>query len=89
MVISSLAENNKSKPAAPRKSNSHKANPNRRRKRPGLELVADTLTENSNSEPVIYKKWLVKGRHNPSPNEPILASNSSTREITADNSKLL
>ena len=37
----------------------------------------------------MYKGQLVKRRHNLSTQEPILASNSSTGEITIDNSKLL
>ena len=45
--------------------------------------------ENSNSEPVIHKRRLVKRRHNPSAHKPILISNSGTREITTDNNKLL
>ena len=45
--------------------------------------------ENSNNKPVMRKRRLVKGRYNLSTYEPILVSNSSTREIAADNSKLL
>ena len=81
-------EDNKSKLATPGKSNSYKANPNRYRKRPRLELAAGTLIENSNNEPVIYKRRLVKGRRNLSTHKPTLAGNSGTREIATDNSKL-
>ena len=88
MVISSLAEDNESKLAAPRKSNSYKANLNRYRKCLWLESAAGTLTENSNSEPVVHRRWLAKGRHNLSANEPISVSDSGTGEIAADNSKL-
>jgi hypothetical protein len=35
------------------------------------------------------RRQLVKGRCNPSTYKPILASNSSTREIAVDNGKLL
>ena len=35
------------------------------------------------------RRWLVKGKHNLSAYKPTLASNSSTREIAADNGKLL
>ena len=49
--------------------------------------MAGTLTENSNNKPVVRRRWLVKGRRNPSTYKPILASNSGTREITIDNSK--
>jgi hypothetical protein len=51
--------------------------------------VVGTLTENSNNKPIIYRRRLVKGRRNPSTYKPILVSNSSTREITVDNGKLL
>jgi len=44
--------------------------------------------ENSNNKLVIRRRLLVKGRYNPSTYKPILASNSGTREITIDNSKL-
>jgi len=37
----------------------------------------------------MHKRRLVKGRYNLSTYKPILASNSSTREIAVDNSKLL
>jgi len=83
-----LVEDNKSKLAVPKKLNSCKANPNRHRKRPQLELVVGTLTENSNNEPVVCKRQLVKGRYNPSAYKPILMSDSGTKEITVDNSKL-
>jgi hypothetical protein len=73
----------------PRKLNSYKANLNRSRKCPEVELVVGTLMENSNNEPVIYRGRLVKGRRNLSAYKPILVSNSGTREITIDNSKLL
>ena len=43
--------------------------------------------ENSDNELIIYKRWLVKGRYNPSTYKPILVSNSGTREIAVDNSK--
>ncbi len=88
-VTSVLVEDNKSKLAVPKKLNSCKANPNRHRKRPQLELVVGTLTENSNNEPVVCKRQLVKGRYNLSAYKPILAGNSSTREIAIDNSKSL
>ena len=45
--------------------------------------------ENSDNKLVIYRRQLVKGRRNLSAYEPILVSNSSTREIATDNSKLL
>ena len=89
MAISALAEDNESELAAPKKSKSCKANPNRCRKRPRLKLIAGTFMENSNSELVVHKRWLAKGRHNLSTHEPTLVNNSGTREITADNSKLL
>ena len=44
--------------------------------------------ENSNNKLVIYRRRLVKGRRNLSTYKPILASNSGTREIAIDNSKL-
>jgi hypothetical protein len=72
-----------------RKSNSHKANLNRHRKYPWLELMAGTLMENSNSELVMYRRRLAKGRYNLSAYKPILTSDSSTKEIAVDNSKLL
>ena len=81
-------EDNKSKPAAPGKSNSRKANLNRCRKCPRPESAAGTLTENSNSEPVVRRRRLAKGRCNLSANEPTLASNSGTGEIAVDNGKL-
>ena len=71
----------------PRKLNSCKANPNRRRKCPRLELAVGTLIENSNSELVIYRRRLAKGRRNLSTNKPISASDSGTREIAVDNGK--
>ena len=71
----------------PRKLNSYKANLNRSRKRPSAELAVGTLIENSNNEPVIYRRRLVKGRRNLSTYKPILASNSSTREIAVDDGK--
>jgi hypothetical protein len=89
LVISALAEDNKSKPAAPRKLNSRKANPNRSRKRPWVELVVGTLIENSDNKPVICRRRLVMGRRNLSTYKPILVSNSGTREIAVDNGKLL
>ena len=89
MVISALAENNKSKLTILGKLNSRKANLNRCRKCPQLKSAAGTLTENSDSKPVVHKRRLVKGRCNPSAYKPILANNSGTREIAADNSKLL
>jgi hypothetical protein len=45
--------------------------------------------ENSNSELIIHRRQLVKGRHNLSTHKPTLASNSGTKEIAIDNSKLL
>jgi hypothetical protein len=45
------------------------------------------LIENSNNKLVIYRRRLVKGRYNLSTYKPILASNSSTKEIAADNGK--
>ena len=45
--------------------------------------------ENSDNKLVIYRRQLVKGRRNLSAYKPILVSNSSTREIATDNSKLL
>ena len=89
MVISALAEDSKSRPAAPRKLNSYKANLNRSRKRPRVELVVGTLIENSDNKLVIRRRRLVKGRYNLSAYKPILASNSGTREITVDNGKSL
>ena len=71
----------------PKKLNSYKANLNRYRKRPWLELAVGTLIENSNSEPVIYKRRLVKGKYNLSTYKPILASNSGTKEIAINNGK--
>jgi len=50
--------------------------------------VVGTLIENSNNKPVIYRRQLVKERRSLSAQEPILVSNSSTREIAIDNSKL-
>ena len=35
------------------------------------------------------RRWLVKGRHNPSAHEPTSVSDSSTGEIATDNDKLL
>jgi len=43
--------------------------------------------ENSNNEPVVRRRRLVKGRRNLSTYKPTLASNSDTREIAIDNSK--
>jgi len=51
--------------------------------------VVGTLIENNNNKPVVRKRRLVKGRRNPFTYKPTLASNSSTKEIAADNSKLL
>ena len=45
--------------------------------------------ENNNNEPVICRRWLVKGRYNPFTHKPTSASNSGTGEIAIDNSKLL
>ena len=45
--------------------------------------------ENSNNKLVIYRRRLVKGRRNPSAHKPILASDSGTGELAADNGKLL
>ena len=80
-------EDNESEPAMPGKLNSCKANLNRYRKRPRLELAVGTLIESSNNEPVVCRRWLVKGRRNLSAYKPILISNSGTREIAADNGK--
>ena len=44
--------------------------------------------ENSNNKPVMYRRQLIKGRHNLSAYKPTLASNSSTREIAINNGKL-
>ena len=89
MAISALAEDNKSEPVIPKKSNSRKANLNRSRKRPWLELAAGTLIENSDNKLVVCRRRLVKGRYNPFTYKPISASDSGTREIATDNSKLL
>ena len=89
MVISSLVEDNKSELAIPGKLNSYKANLNRYRKRPWLELAVGIFMENSNSKLVIRRRRLAKGKYNPSTNKPILASNSDIREIAVDNSKSL
>ena len=70
-------------------SNSRKAKLNKRRKYPYLKSAAGTLIENSDNEPVVYKRQLAKGRRNLSAYEPTLASNSSIREIARDNGKLL
>ena len=51
--------------------------------------MAGTLIKNSNNKPVVYRRQLVKGRYNLSAYKPISASNSSTREIATNNSKLL
>jgi hypothetical protein len=45
--------------------------------------------ENSNNKLIIRRRRLVKGKRNPSAYKPILVSDSSTREIAADNSKSL
>jgi hypothetical protein len=63
------------------------ANLNKCKKHPWLKLAAGTLTENSDSELVMHRRQLVKGRCNPSAYKPILISDSSIREITIDNSK--
>ena len=47
--------------------------------------MVSILIENSNNKLVVYKRQLVKGRYNLSVYKPILASNSSTREIAVDN----
>jgi hypothetical protein len=80
-------KDNESKPAIPKKLNSHKTNLNRCRKRPRLKSAAGTLIENSDNEPIIRRGQLIKGKYNPSTQEPILASDSSIGEITTDNSK--
>ena len=49
--------------------------------------MVGTLTENSNNKLIIRRRYLVKGRCNLSTYKPILVSNSSTIEITVDNSK--
>ena len=51
--------------------------------------MAGTFIENSNSKPVIRRRRLVKGKYNLFTHKPILASDSSTREIAVDNSKSL
>ena len=89
MVTSTLVEDNKSELAIFRKLNSCKANLNRYRKRPWLKLAAGTFIENSDSELVIYRRWLAKGKYNLSAHKPILINDSGTREITIDNSKSL
>ena len=89
MVISALAEDNKSKLAIFRKLNSCKANLNKYRKRPRLKSAAGTLIKNSNNKLIIHRRQLAKGRYNLSTHKPILASDSGTREIATDNSKLL
>ena len=89
MATSALVKDNKSELAVPRKLNSCKANLNRCRKYPWLKLAAGTFIKNSNNELVVYRGWLVKGKHNPSAQEPILVSNSGTEEIAINNSKLL
>ena len=43
--------------------------------------------ENSNSEPVVRRRQLAKGRRNPSAYKPTLASDSGTGEIAIDNGK--
>ena len=43
--------------------------------------------ENSNSKPVVCRRWLAKGKCNLSAHEPTLASDSGTGEIAIDNSK--
>ena len=45
--------------------------------------------KNSNNKPIIHKRQLIKERCNLSTHKPTLASDSSTREITTDNSKSL
>jgi hypothetical protein len=89
LVISALVEDSESELAVPKKLNSYKANLNRSRKRPRAELAAGTLIENSDNKPIMRRRRLVKGRHNLSTYKPILVNNSSTGEITVDNSKLL
>ena len=89
MATNTLAEDNKSKLAIFRKLNSRKANPNKYRKCFWLELAVATFMENSNNEPIVYRRWLVKGRCNLSTYKPILASNSSIGEIAIDNGKSL
>ena len=88
MAISALVEDNESEPAMPGKLNSCKANLNRSRKCPWAELAVGTFIENSDNEPVVRKRWLIKGRRNLSAYTPILVSDSSIREIAVDNSKL-
>ena len=54
--MSTLIKDNKRKLAILRKLNSYKANLNKYKKRPQLELAVDTLIENSNNEPVVYRR---------------------------------
>ena len=49
--------------------------------------MAGTLTENSNSEPVMHRRQLVERKCNLSAYKLVLVSDSGTREITIDNSK--
>jgi len=71
----------------PKKLNSYKANLNRYRKCFWLELVVSVFIKNSNNKPIVYRKWLIKGRYNPFTYKLILINNNGTREITVDNGK--
>ena len=89
MAISALIKDNKSELVILKKLNSYKTNLNKSRKRPQVELAVGTFMENSNNKLIIHRRQLIKGRYNLSTYKPILASDSSTTEITADNGKSL